>query len=110
MSQLDTLRAMDAVLLKQFDAAGLADAATFTKQGGVAVSCSVYVDRGVRFDGLNAEARVPVVTITALRAQIGAVPESGDVFVLNPNTAQAETFTVDRVDSYDESRAVCIVV
>ena len=105
MPQLDALRDLDAEIMAGLSGAGLSDAATYTPSPpGTPVACSVYVDRGLRYDGIDAQGRSGLTTITALRDEIGAVPNRGATFVIG-----AETFTVDRVETADESRAVCIV-
>lgn len=105
MTQQSTLRALDASLMAAFSAAGLADAATFTQYGGGSpTSCSVYIDRGVSFQGFDGTVRNDAVTVTAFLDEIAEVPKRGALFVVG-----ATTFKVDQVSNKDESRVVCLV-
>lgn len=105
MTQQSTLRAMDAALMEAFSAAGLADAAVFTQQGGGSpTACSVYVDRGVSYQGFDGTVRNDAVSLTAFLDEIGEVPKRGALFVVG-----ATTFKVDQVSNKDESRVVCLV-
>lgn len=105
MTQQATLRALDAAIMAEFSAAGLADSATFTQSGGGSpTTCSVYVDRGVAFQGFDGTVRNDAVTITLFLDQIGDVPKRGALIVVG-----ATTFKVDAVINADESRATCVV-
>lgn len=105
MTQQSTLRALDAELMTAFTTAGLADAATFTQSGGGSpTTCSVYVDRGVTFQGFDGTVRNDAVTITAFLSDIADVPKRGALFVVG-----SDTYKVDAVTAKDESRAVCVV-
>lgn len=105
MTQQSTLRALDAELMTAFTTAGLADAAIFTQSGGGSpTTCSVYVDRGVTFQGFDGTVRNDAVTITAFLDEIAEVPKRGALFVVG-----SDTYKVDAVTAKDESRAVCVV-
>jgi hypothetical protein len=105
MTQQSTLRALDAELMAAFTSAGLADAATFIQYGsGSPTSCSVYVDRGVTFQGFDGTVRNDAVTITAFLDEIAEVPKRGALFAVG-----AVTYKVDAVTAKDESRVVCVV-
>lgn len=105
MTQQATLRALDAAIMAEFSAAGLADSATFTQSGGGSpTTCSVYVDRGVTFQGFDGTVRNDAVTITAFLSDIADVPKRGALFAVG-----SDTFKVDAVTSMDESRVVCLV-
>lgn len=104
MTQQSTLRALDAELMAAFTSAGLADAATYTQVGGSPLSCSVYVDRGVTFQGFDGTVRNDAVTITAFLDEIAEVPKRGALFAVG-----AVTYKVDAVTAKDESRVVCVV-
>lgn len=105
MTQQATLRALDAAIMAEFSAAGLADSATFTQYGGGSpTTCSVYVDRGVAFQGFDGTVRNDAVTITLFLDEIGDVPKRGALFAVG-----SDTFKVDAVTSMDESRVVCLV-
>lgn len=105
MTQQATLRALDAAIMAEFSAAGLADSATFTQSGGGSpTTCSVYVDRGVTFQGFDGTVRNDAVTITAFLDEIAEVPKRGALFVVG-----SDTYKVDAVTAKDESRAVCVV-
>lgn len=105
MTQQSTLRALDAALMAAFTSAGLADAATFTQYGGGSpTSCSVYVDRGVSFQGFDGTVRNDAVTITAFLDEIAEVPKRGALFAVG-----SESWKVDAVTAKDESRVVCLV-
>ena len=106
MTQQATLRALDAALMAEFSAAGLADAAVYTQVGGSPLSCTVYVDRGVQLTGFDTQVRTDSVTITAQRAEIGELlPKRGAIFVVG-----STSFKVDQILNADESRVVCLVV
>ena len=105
MTQQATLRALDAAIMAEFSAAGLADSATFTQSGGGSpTTCSVYVDRGATFQGFDGTVRNDAVTITAFLDEIAEVPKRGALFVVG-----SDTYKVDAVTAKDESRAVCVV-
>jgi hypothetical protein len=105
MTQQATLRALDAAIMAEFSAAGLADSATFTQSGGGSpTTCSVYVDRGVTYQGFDGTVRNDAVTITAFLSDIADVPKRGALFAVG-----SDTFKVDAVTSMDESRVVCLV-
>lgn len=105
MTQQSTLRALDAELMAAFTSAGLSDAAIFTQYGGGSpTSCTVYVDRGVTFQGFDGTVRNDSVTITAFIDEIAEVPKRGSLFVVD-----GVTYKVDAVTTKDESRAVCLV-
>lgn len=105
MTQQSTLRALDASLMAAFSAAGLADSAVFTQYGGGSqTSCSVYVDRGVSYQGFDGTVRNDAVSITLFLGEIGVVPLRGSLIVVG-----ATTFKVDQVSNKDESRVVCLV-
>ncbi|MBP7625288.1 MAG: hypothetical protein KA763_15095 [Xanthomonadales bacterium] len=105
MTQQATLRALDAAIMAEFSAAGLADSATFTQSGGGSpTTCSVYIDRGVSFHGFDGTVRNDAVTITAFLSDIADVPKRGALFAVG-----SDTFKVDAVTSMDESRVVCLV-
>lgn len=106
MTQSTALRALDAELMAAFTAAGLADAAIYTQNGGSPVACTVYVDRGVALSGFDSQVRTDAVTITAHRDEIGeALPKRGAIFVVD-----SVDYKVDQVINADESRVVCLVV
>lgn len=105
MPQLDSLRELDGEIYTALSGAGLADAATYTPNPpGAPVACGVYVDRGLRYDGFDAQAQSNLITITAFLAEIGSKPNKGATFQVG-----AEVFTVDRVETVDESRVLCTV-
>lgn len=84
---------------------------TYTQAGsGVAVPCTIYIQRGVFVvGGDNSEVAQPEIVVTAWRDQIGADdPESGATFVIGTGL-DAETLTVDRVLRADESRVQLVV-
>ena len=57
MSQIDAMKAMDAVLHAAFERIGIADTGTyFAPGGGVGIPCHVYVDRDVQVLGQFNEA------------------------------------------------------
>lgn len=106
MTQQSTLRALDASLMAAFSAAGLADAAVFTQQGGGSpTACSVYVDRGVSYNGFDGTVRNDAVSLTAFLDEIGEVPKRGALFAVG-----SESWKVDAVTAKDESRVVCLVM
>lgn len=104
MTQQSTLRALDADLMAAFSAAGLADAAVYTQVGGSPLSCTVYVDRGVTYQGFDGTVRNDAVSITAFLDEIASVPLRGALFVVG-----GTTYKVDSVTIKDESRVVCLV-
>lgn len=103
MSQTTFKQSLDARLRTGFARVGMADAATFTPDGGSPVTCTVIVRRGVTLQGDTSQVVNDAVSIECYRDQIG-IPSSGDVFTIG-----AESFFVDRVDSKDENRVICIV-
>ncbi len=110
MTQQATLRALDAAIMAEFSSVGLTDAASYTQAsaGGPApppVACTVYVDRGVGYQGFDGSARSDAITITALIEEIGSVPKRGAIFEVG-----AELFKVDSVEIKDESRVMCVVI
>ena len=105
MTQQATLRALDAAIMAEFSAAGLADSATFTQSGGGSpTTCNVYVDRGVTYQGFDGTVRNDAVSITAFLDEIASVPLRGALFVVG-----GTTYKVDSVTIKDESRVVCLV-
>jgi hypothetical protein len=103
VSQQTTLRAIDATLQAALYAAGLADDATYTPVSGNSQPCKVFIDRAREFNGFESEAGNESLLVTALLAQILAVPRRGATFIIN-----SVTYTVDRVLAQDESRVVCV--
>lgn len=110
MSQQATLRALDAAIMAEFAVAGFADSATFTQasSGGPApppVSCTIYVDRGVSYQGFDGSVRSDAIIVTAMLDEIGSVPLRGAIFAI----AGGDVFKVDSVSAKDESRVSCVV-
>lgn len=105
MSQLDTLRALDAQLMDAFHAAGFADTATYTPPAGSAVACKVYVDRAAAFldqDGVAVAGHRIVIGI--LRADVDRPERLGTVAV------GSETFTLEEMVQQDESISRWVVM
>lgn len=69
MSQRDTLRALDAMLVAACAAAGVADAATYDGQ----TTCTALIDREQAFYGDDPQVIVGVRTVA--RLQLAEVPE-----------------------------------
>lgn len=105
MSQSESLKALDASIFASLSGAGLADQATYTpSSGGAAISCGIFIDRGVTLTGSLGQAINDAIVITAFAAEIGAPPQHGARFQVG-----TETFTVDALSNKDESRYVCVV-
>jgi hypothetical protein len=112
MSQLEALRALDAVGVAMLHAsaipgteATLTDIATYTPPDGSAgAPITVLVDRSVQTPGFDSEVPQALTRITVFRVDVDA-PEIGGRFTL----ASGESFLVDRVEADDESLSVCIV-
>lgn len=103
--------AIFAAALQDIFNSAVSDAATFTPAGGVAIPCRVIVSRAVLLQPVGMEAQVYEhgITVEALLAVIGVEPKRGDVFVVNPDTAGAETFNVQATDSNDGDSVVAVV-
>ena len=99
MSQAAFLRDLDNQLMGAFQAAGLADDATYTAPtGGTAVPCRVYVDRDpatLELNGVDVAGNRVMVGI--LRAEIDR-PDIGGVLVIG-----SETFALEQRIRNDES-------
>lgn len=103
MSQLTTLREIDAMLDIAFAGAGMADSAVYSgpKIGSPAVPCTVLIDRASQYNGFDSRVASSVITIS-VRTEV-VVPIEKGRFVVG-----AETFVVDKVETLDEGRALCI--
>lgn len=96
---------MDAELRAAFVDAGAADAGTYTPPGGSPVACSMLVDRGLSLIAVDQSSiNANQTTITLFLEEIGQRPAKGGVIQIG-----SEIFTIDRLDTIDESRAVCVV-
>jgi len=105
MTQAATLRALDAELMAAFTAAGLADSAIYTPTVGAPHLVSVYIDRGVSYQGIDGQIRNDAVVITAMLDEIGDPPSRGAIF-----TVGSQLFKVESVQTMDESRVACVVM
>lgn len=104
MSQADFLRNMDATLHAAFASAGMAETGTYTPPGGgAAVPVRVMVDRGVQAQGEYGVAVGPLIVVRILRADVVS-PDAGGTLVIG-----GETFTLDRLESEDESASRWVV-
>lgn len=110
MTQRDKLRALDAKFAARFKAAGMGDAASYTRCGSSsAVACTVLLDRAVQAVGDFTSVPATLIAATVFLAELGgAQPAVGDVITVGSG-ASAEVFVVDRLVACDESRAQCIV-
>lgn len=105
MTQSTRLRELDEQLRDVFSQSGLADDATYrAKDSTTDVSCTVFVDRGVTYQGADGQVMNDQIVITAFLEEITGVPARGAEFDIGD-----ETFRVDRVTNKDESRVVCLV-
>lgn len=105
MTQRTALRGFDNRIASVLGRPGLRDAATYTAPSGSPIACTVLVDRNTQLlsaDGSSAT--VAEVMITAFLAELGNKPARGGRFAIG-----SETFEVDSVLDWDESRARCIV-
>ncbi|WP_293716307.1 head-tail joining protein [Stenotrophomonas sp. UBA7606] len=85
MSQKAFLQAFDQAAIGSFMAAGMADSAQYTAPGGVAIACSVMVDRGTQVWG---EDGMPValgeISVAFQRAEVE--PVKGGIVVVDGDT------------------------
>lgn len=107
MSQLETLRAMDADIVGALRDAGMADIAAYTPPGGGAAVAGVdaLVDRAVAFfgtDGVTVAGYRNVVTL--FKDQV-ADPQRGGTVAID-----SEVFTLDELDAHDESMSRWVVI
>jgi hypothetical protein len=108
MSQLDTLRRLDAAILGPIKRAGISDVPVFRAKGVVppapGTPCDAYIDRDVRLYG-DDEAEVATLhtTVTVFFAQVD--PHRGATLTLGD-----ETFKFEAEVSHDESSALWAVV
>ncbi|MGR4895025.1 hypothetical protein ACIPR8_07085 [Stenotrophomonas sp. LARHCG68] len=85
MSQKAFMQAFDQAAIGSFMVAGMADAAKYTAPGGVAIACSVMVDRGTQVWGDDG---MPValgeISVAFQRADVE--PEKGGIVVVDGDT------------------------
>lgn len=93
-----------------FNSAVGADA-VYTPVSGAAMPCRVLLERNVLMQPSSAEAQVYEhgTTIEAQLAEILAEPNRGATFLVNPDTDDAETFTVQTIDQNDGLTVKAIV-
>lgn len=105
MSQLSTLRDLDAIFAQQMLEAGAADSAQYTGPGGgAATACTVFVDRAAQFLGDNGEILGNKILITIFLGEVAAPARRGTVAV------GTETFALERCEARDESMERWLVV
>jgi len=105
MSQLDTLRELDATLIGAFKDAGLADDAVYTPPGGGApVACEVMVDEGIAEFGEDLATVVGRRTLVSLQLRQVPNPVRGATVQVG-----AATYTLDIPESRDQSLSRWVV-
>ncbi len=107
MSQLETLRAMDADIVGALRDAGMADIATYTPPGGGAAVAGVdaLVDRAVAFYGTDGATVAGYRNVVTLFKDQVADPQRGGTV-----TIDSEVFTLDDLDAHDESMSRWVVL
>lgn len=94
------LSSLDAELHDAMLSVGMADMAVLSSQGAGHVSCRVYVDRDIGTILLSGiEVRAGTVMVRLLKAGVSVRPQNGDTI-----TVGSDVFTVQRLDSEDESQ------
>ena len=94
------LASLDADLHEAMLSAGLADMAVLSSQGAGNIACRVYIDRDIGALLLSGvEVRAGTVMVHMLKAGISVRPQHGDTL-----TVRTEVFTVQRLDTEDESQ------
>ncbi|WP_396616797.1 hypothetical protein ACHZ97_04265 [Lysobacter soli] len=99
MGQVATLRALDAAIVSAFANAGMADAATYTPAGGVAVTCTVLVDRAAQYFGDVGEVVGRRIVVSLFLAEVPS-PARGGVVTLADG---GEQFRLSELDLLDDS-------
>jgi hypothetical protein len=103
MSQREFLRELDAEIMSDFTADGLAEEATLTRKDGSVVPCDVMSVYNVQSIGNDGVVVNYAAAITAFLADLTTDPSHGEMF-----TIDGETFKVDRIELKDQSRVVCL--
>lgn len=107
MSQVQTIRDMDAFIIEDLLRAGMADEATYTAPtpGATPVPCHALVDRAVQFYDEREGVAGHRTTVVLFQAQVAAPGRMGVITI----TASGETFTLDQLDARDESMSRWVV-
>jgi hypothetical protein len=105
VTQTDTLRAFDAIIVDGMKTLGIADAATYTPPGGGAgIPCNVLIDRAAQFyDDIRGVAGTRI-QVMIFRNEVPAPARLGTLAIAG------ETFKLDQLDSRDESMTRWVVV
>lgn len=105
MSQTQTLRELDAMLVAAFARAGYADAATYTPPGGgVVLPCTVLVDTEAQFYGDGPGEVAGYRTLVSIFLAHVPLPARGGTVV-----ADGKSYRLDALDLRDESRERWVV-
>lgn len=103
MSQQDTLRQMDAMMLSAFTDAGMCDVGTYTAPGGSPVPCTVLIDSDMQILGDVAQVNDRSKTITIFNVDVATPVRNGVIVVASGTYKLVSPTTIN-----DESRSVWV--